>query len=172
MEEGVTVIEVPPTPYGCQFIACLTHDVDFAAIRDHLLDRAFFGFLYRASLGSFLKLLRGDMTFRQLVRNLLSIASLPLVYLGLVKDFWNPFDKYVEIEGERAPRSSLSLSRTVMGKRSQPPAKPDAGRDTIVTTSKPRCMGSWSEERRSEFTGSMPGTMPHEERPSSRGSAG
>jgi hypothetical protein len=98
VEEGVTLIEVPPTPHGYRFIACLTHDVDFAAIRHHVLDRAFFGFLYRASVGSLARLLKGDLTLRELARNCLAIASLPLVYAGLMKDFWNPFDRYVEIE--------------------------------------------------------------------------
>jgi hypothetical protein len=98
VQEGVTLVEIPPTPYGYLFTACLTHDIDFVAIRDHFLDRAFFGYLYRASFGSLKKHLRGEMSLRQLAKNWLSIASLPLVYLGLLKDFWDPFDRYTEIE--------------------------------------------------------------------------
>jgi len=35
---GVPFVEVPPAPAGYDFMACLTHDVDFVGIRDHKCD--------------------------------------------------------------------------------------------------------------------------------------
>src|SRR6185503_11060583 len=42
----------------------------------------------------------GRRTLGQLLRNLLAVASLPLVYLRLLPDFWVPFDRYADIEGD------------------------------------------------------------------------
>ncbi len=47
---GIEVVEIPPVPEGFRFIACLTHDVDHPAIRQHKWDHTIFGFLYRADL--------------------------------------------------------------------------------------------------------------------------
>ena len=46
---GIPLWEIPPVPPGHQFLACLTHDVDFLGIRRHRLDRTLAGFLLRAS---------------------------------------------------------------------------------------------------------------------------
>ena len=49
---GLPVAEIPPVPAGSAFIACLTHDIDHPALRNHFFDRTMFGFLYRATIGS------------------------------------------------------------------------------------------------------------------------
>jgi hypothetical protein len=92
--------EIPPVPPGHQFLACLTHDIDFLGIRRHRLDRPLFGFLLRASLGSLLGLIRGRRSLRQLLRDWAALLSLPLVYLGVLPDFWLPFDRYIKTDGE------------------------------------------------------------------------
>jgi hypothetical protein len=98
VQGGVTLVEIPPRPDGFRYIACLTHDVDFAYIRRHLLDRTFFGFLARASLGSVKRFLAGRLTIGGLLGNWGAILVLPLVHLGLIKDFWDPFERYLHIE--------------------------------------------------------------------------
>jgi hypothetical protein len=44
---GIPLVEIPPAPKGHKFFACLTHDVDFAGIRNHKFDHTMVGFLYR-----------------------------------------------------------------------------------------------------------------------------
>jgi hypothetical protein len=95
---GIPLVEIPPVPAGYKFIACLTHDVDHPAIWNHVFDHTMFGFLYRATVGSIIDFIRGRKTFRQVVLNVIAALSLPLVYAGWVKDPWNKFDRYVEIE--------------------------------------------------------------------------
>jgi hypothetical protein len=95
---SIPLIEIPPVPDGCKFIACLTHDVDHIGIRNHKFDHTMFGFLYRATLGSVMDLCRARKTWRQLGSNWLAALKLPLVHLGLAADFWHPFDRYLEIE--------------------------------------------------------------------------
>jgi len=96
---GVALVEIPPVPARHTFIACLTHDVDFAGIRRHKLDHTMFGFLYRALFHSLLRVLKSDLSWGKLWKNWLAAVSLPLVYLGVAKDFMVHFDRYVEIEG-------------------------------------------------------------------------
>jgi len=99
IECGIPLVEIPPVPYGYQFIACLTHDVDHPSIRRHKLDHTMFGFLYRAVIGSLGDLLRGRIPVRTLLANWMAALKLPCVYLGLVKDFWCDFDdRYRELE--------------------------------------------------------------------------
>lgn len=95
----VPLIEIPPVPDGYSCIACLTHDMDHIGVRNHKFDHTMFGFLYRAGLGSVLDAFRGKKTLRQLGANWLAILKLPLVHLGLARDFWAQFDRYLEIEG-------------------------------------------------------------------------
>ncbi|MGA8223973.1 MAG: hypothetical protein WB780_20155 [Candidatus Acidiferrales bacterium] len=96
---GVSVVEIPPVPEGYRFIACLTHDVDHPSIRQHKWDHTVFGFLYRVIFGSLRKLVRGQMSMQDLIRNWAAALKLPLVYLGLAKDFWREFDdRYLELE--------------------------------------------------------------------------
>jgi len=95
---GIPFIEVPPVPAGYDFMACLTHDVDFVGIRDHKWDHTMWGFLYRATLGSLLNLLAGRLSWSKCLKNWTAALSLPLVHVGLVDDFWLEFDRYTDIE--------------------------------------------------------------------------
>jgi hypothetical protein len=95
---SIPVLEIPPVPAGYKFIACLTHDVDHPALRNHFFDHTMFGFLYRATLGSLVDLFRGRKSLKQLVSNLAAAFSLPLVYLGWIRDPWAQFERYVGIE--------------------------------------------------------------------------
>ena len=95
---GVPFLEVLPCPYGYDFSASLTHDVDFVGIRDHKFDHTMWGFVYRASVGSLLGLIRGRSRWPRCLANWKAFLSLPFVYLGLCEDFWIEFDRYIEIE--------------------------------------------------------------------------
>jgi hypothetical protein len=66
---GIPLVEIPPVPDGYQFTACLTHDVDHPAIRQHNWDHTMFGFLYRAVFDSSRKAIRGEMSVRDLLKN-------------------------------------------------------------------------------------------------------
>jgi hypothetical protein len=95
---SIPLVEIPPVPAGYNFIACLTHDVDHFGIRNHRCDHTMFGFLYRAIIGSLISFSRGRRSIRHLAANWMAAFSLPFVHLGLAKDFWNQFDRYIEIE--------------------------------------------------------------------------
>jgi len=95
---GAPLPEIPPVPAGYRFIACLTHDVDHPLVRNHRFDHTTFGFLYRATLGSLRDVVRARRGISDAWRSLVAAAKLPLVYLGLAKDFWGDFDRYPEIE--------------------------------------------------------------------------
>ncbi len=96
---GVPLVEIPPIPDGFRLIACLTHDVDHPLIRKHKWDHTMFGFLYRAVFGSLLDVIRGRMPVGDLVKNWMAVVKLPLVHLGLAKDFWRDFDHhYLKLE--------------------------------------------------------------------------
>jgi hypothetical protein len=101
LESGVSFVEVPPRPDGYDFICCLTHDLDFFGIRRHTADRTLAGFAARASLGTLADLLRGRRPLTDAIRNWVALLSLPLVFLGLVKDFWRPFEDYARVEDGR-----------------------------------------------------------------------
>jgi peptidoglycan/xylan/chitin deacetylase (PgdA/CDA1 family) len=98
LECSIPLVEIPPVPVGYNFIACLTHDMDHIGIRNHKFDHTMFGFLYRATMGSMLDFCRRRKTLQQLGANWLAALKLPLVYLGLAADFWNQYDRYLEIE--------------------------------------------------------------------------
>ena len=98
VESGIRLVEIPPIPEGHTFIACLTHDVDHPLIRQHRWDHTIFGFLYRAIFGSLFSMLKGRASLRHLLTNWAAAAKLPFIYLGLAKDFWSEFDRYLEIE--------------------------------------------------------------------------
>ena len=98
VNSGIPLVEIPPTPAGCDFIACLTHDVDFVGIRRHLFDHTFFGFLYRALLGSLIGAIRGRTSWVKLLKNWGAVAFLPAVYCGVARDFWIDFDRYIALE--------------------------------------------------------------------------
>jgi hypothetical protein len=98
VESGVNLVEIPPVPQGYRFIVCLTHDVDHPSIRRHKLDRTMLGFLYRATIGSALNVLRGRATLKQMLQNWVAALSLPLVFLNWARDFWLEFVRYTTLE--------------------------------------------------------------------------
>lgn len=98
LQAGIPLLEIPPTPAGCDFMVCLTHDVDFAGIRHHRFDHTMAGFLYRALFGSGLDLLRGKCGWRKLLLNWGAVLTLPAVYAGLARDLWLRFEQYLELE--------------------------------------------------------------------------
>lgn len=95
---GIQLIEIPPSPYGYDFTTCLTHDIDFMGIRDHKFDHTMLGFSYRSLIPKYLKGLDRKTALARYLKNLRALLSLPFVYMGIVPDFWFPFDKYLEME--------------------------------------------------------------------------
>ena len=88
-----------PTDSRRVCIHCLpTHDIDHPSIRRHKWDHTMFGFLYRAVIGSVLGGRSGRLPVRHLCTNWAAAARLPFVYLGLAKDFWYEFDRYLALE--------------------------------------------------------------------------
>jgi hypothetical protein len=98
---GIPLLEIPPVPDGYSFIACLTHDLDHAAIRRHKFDATIWGFLYRAIAGSAINVARRRLPLGKLFTNWAAAAKLPLIYLGLAQDIWYEFDRYIELEDGR-----------------------------------------------------------------------
>jgi hypothetical protein len=98
----VPLVEILPTPAEHRFIVCLTHDIDHARVRYHKFDHAMFGFLYRALIGSVIDFCRGRRSLPQAAVNWKAALSLPLVFAGLAKDFWNQLDRYLKLERDLA----------------------------------------------------------------------
>lgn len=98
LDSGIAIAEIPPIPADHAFTVCLTHDIDFIGIRRHFLDHSMWGFIYRATVGSLSRLFAKRLTVSQVLRNWIAVASLPLVYMKLVPDFWEPFDWYLDVE--------------------------------------------------------------------------
>jgi hypothetical protein len=98
VEAGLPLLEIPPIPAGHMFAVCLTHDIDFVGIGRHRFDHTMWGFLYRATFGAVRDLLRGRMSLGRLLRVWRAVGSLPFVYLGWAKDFWDPFEWYLRVE--------------------------------------------------------------------------
>jgi len=101
VEYAAPLVEIPPIPDGHRLIACLTHDVDHPALRLHTMDHTALGFLYRALAGSVVDALRGRVSARHVLLNWLAALKLPLVHVGLAKDFWWEFDRYLSLEAGR-----------------------------------------------------------------------
>jgi len=97
-ESGVSYVEIPARPYKCAFVCCLTHDVDFFGIRRHTADRTLAGFAARGTVGTLVDVVRGRRPLDEAIRNWLAVLSLPLVLLGLARDFWQPFEDYARAE--------------------------------------------------------------------------
>jgi hypothetical protein len=98
LDAGNELMEIVPVPVGHKFIVCLTHDIDFVGIRNHKFDYSMFGFVYRATIGAFIKFCQRRLSIAQLFRNWGAVLSLPFVYAGWAKDFWEPFEWYLEAE--------------------------------------------------------------------------
>ncbi len=97
---GIPFVEIPPIPWGYSFMVCLTHDVDFAGIRPHKFDHTMWGFIYRATVSPLLAFIRGRYPISKLVKNWAAVLSLPLVYIGIIRDFWDEFDQYIVLDKE------------------------------------------------------------------------
>ena len=98
LEAGISFLEIPATPAGYDFSVCLTHDIDFVGIRNHKFDHSMWGFVYRATFGAILRFFRRRISASQLLTSWRAVASLPFVYAGWAKDFWEPFDWYLKVE--------------------------------------------------------------------------
>lgn len=98
LTEGIAFVEIPPVPAQHRFMVCLTHDIDFVGIRNHKFDHTMWGFLYRSTIGAFRRLLSGRIDFGKFLKTVKAALSLPMVLLGWMKDFWSPFEWYLEVE--------------------------------------------------------------------------
>jgi hypothetical protein len=98
LEAGLPVVEVEAVPAGTSLTVAVTHDVDFARMRNHFFDRTAAGFLYRATVGTMADFFRGRASLRKLGRNCAAALKLPLVYLGWARDPWNCFARYAALE--------------------------------------------------------------------------
>jgi hypothetical protein len=98
VQEGVSFVEVPPVPQGHAFTCCLTHDIDFFGIARHRFDRTLAGFVGRASIGTLVQLVRGRRSLKDALANFKALFALPLVFLGVERDFWAPFVDYAQAE--------------------------------------------------------------------------
>jgi hypothetical protein len=122
----VPLVEILPTPAEHRFIVCLTHDIDHARVGYHKCDHTMFGFLYRALIGSVIDFCRGRRSLGQVALNWKAAFSLPLVFAGLAKDFWNQLDQCLALEED------LASSFFVI------PTKGDAGVDSEGRTKEKR----------------------------------
>lgn len=119
---GMPYVEILPSPHGHPFIACLTHDIDHPVLRNHLADHTMAGFLYRGTAGSLVDLGRGRKRLSSVARNCTAVARLPLVYLGLARDPWASFDRYIDIERGRPSTYFVITEPNRPGVRSDGPA--------------------------------------------------
>lgn len=111
----VSFIEVEPRPSGFPFICCLTHDIDFAGMRRHGVDRTMAGFLSRASFGTVRDLVTRRRTWSEALANLGGVLSWPLVLLGLKSDPWRPFEDYSRADASRASTFFVVATRDHAG---------------------------------------------------------
>jgi hypothetical protein len=103
IEAGIPLLEIPPVPADYRFIICLTHDIDFISIRQHFFDHSMWGFVYRATVFALWNFMRRRIRVAQLLQSWLAVASLPLIYAGWVRDFWEPFEWYLKVEEGLSP---------------------------------------------------------------------
>jgi peptidoglycan/xylan/chitin deacetylase (PgdA/CDA1 family) len=61
------------------------------------------GFLYRATVGATRDLVRRKLSFTRWIASLKAAASLPLVHLGWLNDFWMLFEWYLQVEKNLSP---------------------------------------------------------------------
>jgi hypothetical protein len=97
-DAGAAYVEVPPRPDGADFVCCLTHDVDFFGITRHTADRTLAGFALRGTVGTLRDVVSGRRPMDEAVRNWGAVLSLPLVFLGLRPDPWQPFRDYAKAD--------------------------------------------------------------------------
>jgi hypothetical protein len=136
VSSGVPFVEVPPVPRDCDFMVCLSHDVDFTGIREHKFDMTIWGFLYRATVGSLFDVIRQKSTVSRLLQNWKAAFALPCVYLDLAQDFWLEFDRYLEIERGLHPTYFFIPFKNSPGMLKTGPAPPQRGAKYDVRDSK------------------------------------
>jgi hypothetical protein len=95
---GWSLVEIPPVLPGFQFMACLTHDIDFADLRREGFGHTTRGFLWRAIFGSIRRWCTGRLSFAEMLENWKAAAQLPGILLGWARDIWNPFQQYLQFE--------------------------------------------------------------------------
>lgn len=122
---GIPLVEIPPVPDGYNFTACLTHDIDHPVVRNHRCDHTMVGFLWRATFGSLMDVCRGRKSLMDLGANLMAVCSLPFVHLGMARDFWSGFDRYLQIE------AGLGATYFVIPKKDCP-GEPPVGKDVAM----------------------------------------
>ena len=103
LETGIFLLEIPPLPVSRSFIVCLTHDIDFISITRHCLDHSMWGFVFRATVGALRNFARGRLSLRRMLLCWRAVASLPFVFAGWAKDFWEPFEWYLKVEKDLSP---------------------------------------------------------------------
>jgi hypothetical protein len=74
------------------------------------------GFLYRATVGTVAKVCCGRKSLKDLRINWTAALRLPFIYLGMAKDFWREFDRYVEIEAGLASTYFVIPTRDYPGR--------------------------------------------------------
>ena len=121
---GIPLVEIPPVPSGYNFIACLTHDIDHPALRNHWCDHTMFGFLYRSTIGTWLNVCNGRKPIGSLLKNWKAACLLPFVHLGVAKDFWSGFDRYLEMEAGHGSTFFVIPRGNYPGRTSDGPASP------------------------------------------------
>lgn len=91
------------------YILVLTHDVDLLSLRElPWSSRTLWGFVWRFSAGSLVRVLRQEISWGQYWRSLLSGLFMPLVKLGLIEDpIVQSFKLMLDIERKHAVRSTL-----------------------------------------------------------------
>jgi len=115
-KSGIPIVEIPPSPPGHSFITCLTHDIDHPILRNHCCDLTMVGFLYRATIGTAAKFCCRRKSLKDLRINWTAALRLPLIYLGMAKDFWREFDRYLEIEAGMASTYFVIPTRNDAGR--------------------------------------------------------
>ena len=121
---GIPLVEIPPVPNDFGFIACLTHDIDHPVLRNHWCDHTMFGFLYRSTVGICLKVLSGRQPVASLVKNWKAAGLLPFVHLGMAKDLWNGFDRYLDLEAGHGSTFFVIPRSDYPGRTPNGPASP------------------------------------------------
>lgn len=116
VNQGVKLLEIPPSPENFKFIVCLSHDVDHPKLAFHSIDHTTIGFFYRAIFGSIFRVASGRITLKGLLRNWLAALSLPLYWARLTKDIWDSFKQYIEIEGKARSTFFVIPFKNISGK--------------------------------------------------------
>jgi hypothetical protein len=135
---GIALLEIPPVPSGYKFMSCLTHDLDHPSLRKHCFDHTMFGFLYRATVQTLVHACRGRKPVRKVARNLAAASRLPLVYLGVARDPWSGFDRYLQIEAGAGSTYFVIAKRDYAGRAASGQAPLKRASRYSVTDIKPQ----------------------------------